>query len=171
MDYGIAAMVKRVASGDPDNVESQAARRYWMVLFGDEGFRRGGDDPRNALLNYGYAILRAATVRALSASGLHPTFGLHHRSKLNPFALGDDVMEPYRPVVDRAVVRVVRSGGNLAMSPGLKKEILRILAERYEMESEERTLFDILTKAGQGLAAAVMSGDLSWKPPMWDFLD
>lgn len=96
----LAAMAERVGSGDPDNIEAQAARTYWSALFSD--FTRANeDDRRNALLNYGYAVMRAAIARACVASGLLPAFGLHHASKTNAFNLVDDLIEPFRPFVDR----------------------------------------------------------------------
>jgi len=95
----VRAMTAHVKSGDPGNVEARAARFYWQNLFDD--FRRGDDpDRRNALLNYGYAVLRAALARACVAHGLLPAFGLHHASKTNAFNLVDDLIEPFRPLVD-----------------------------------------------------------------------
>jgi CRISPR-associated protein Cas1 len=171
LDYGVGAMAKRVGSGDPGNVEAQASRRYWTMVFGDGEFRRGDeDDPRNGLLNYGYAIVRAGTVRALCASGLHPSFGLHHRGKLNPFALGDDLMEPYRPAVDRAVAEMA-SGRREGLTPEAKRALIAAVTGRYAVEGEQRTLFDMLTRTAQGLAAAVLSGDAGWKPAAWEFVD
>lgn len=175
LDYGLSGMTRRVASGDPQNVEAQAARRYWMVVFGEGEFQRGDeDDPRNALLNYGYAILRAAAVRALCASGLHPSFGLHHRNQSNPFALGDDVMEPYRPAVDRVVAGMAESGMKekeaVGLTPAAKRALIEAVTGRYVVEGEQRTLFDMLTRTAQGLAAAVLRGEAGWKPAGWDFL-
>lgn len=95
----LSAMAARVGSGDPDNIEAQAARAYWQRLF--ESFRRHDEDRRNGLLNYGYAVVRAALARACAASGLLPAFGIHHRSRTNPFNLVDDLLEPFRPAVDR----------------------------------------------------------------------
>ena len=97
-------------SGDPDNVEAQAARRYWPLLFGGE-FRRTREAPGvNAMLNYAYTVLRAGTARAIMAAGLHPSFGLSHRQRGNAFALADDLMEPYRPVADLIVKDLVDAG-------------------------------------------------------------
>jgi CRISPR-associated protein Cas1 len=94
------AMAECVGSGDPDNVEAQAARTYWSNLFSD--FTRGNEaDRRNALLNYGYAVVRAALARASAASGLLPAFGVHHASRSNAFNLVDDLIEPFRPFVDQ----------------------------------------------------------------------
>lgn len=103
-------MARKVRSGDPDNIEAQAARRYWPLLLG-AGFRRDtGGEGANALLNYGYAVLRATVSRAICAAGLHPTIGLHHANRANAFALADDLMEPYRPLVDRTVYNLLDDG-------------------------------------------------------------
>lgn len=109
---GLAAMAKRVKSGDPDNMEAQAARRYWTALLGPD-FRRDRDaEGTNAFLNYGYTVLRAIVARSICAAGLHPTFGIHHANQNNAFPLADDLMEPYRPLVDRMVVSLVEAGEN-----------------------------------------------------------
>jgi CRISPR-associated protein Cas1 len=97
---GLLPMARRVRSGDPDNLEAQAAQRYWPRLFGKD-FRRDRDlEGVNALLNYGYAVVRAATARAIVAAGLIPSLGVFHRNRANPFCLADDLLEPYRPYVD-----------------------------------------------------------------------
>lgn len=99
-DAGLSAMARRVRSGDTDNLEAQAAQRYWPVLFG-KSFRRDRDaDGVNALLNYGYAVVRAAIARAIVATGLIPSLGVFHKNRSNPFCLADDLLEPYRPFVD-----------------------------------------------------------------------
>lgn len=92
-------MAGRVLSGDSDNREAVAAAFYFPALFG-EAFSRGAEDSRNAALNYGYAILRGCIARNLVIHGLEPCIGLHHRSELNNFNLADDLIEPYRPIVD-----------------------------------------------------------------------
>ena len=95
----LRAMARHVKSGDPDNVEARAARYYWQRLFAD--FQRADEaDARNGLLNYGYAVVRAALARALVARGLLPAFGIHHDSVQNAFNLADDLIEPLRPLVD-----------------------------------------------------------------------
>jgi CRISPR-associated protein Cas1 len=100
------AMARLVASGDPDNVEARAAREYWRLLF--SGFTRADEqDLRNKMLNYGYAVVRAAVARALVANGLLPCFGLFHASAANAFNLADDMLEPFRPFVDRKVLALV----------------------------------------------------------------
>lgn len=107
---GFHLLSRKVRSGDPDNVEAEAARRYWPLLFGSD-FRRDKDgDGINGLLNYGYAVLRAGIARAVMAVGLHPGFGLMHSNRSNPMILIDDLMEPFRPIVDREISRLVRAG-------------------------------------------------------------
>ena len=124
-----------VKSGDPDNYEARAAVYYWANLFPHiPNFtrQREGVAP-NALLNYGYAILRAIVARSLVSSGLLPTFGIHHHNKYNAYCLADDIMEPYRPFVDRLVVELVReemeSGNNpdkIELNKKVKSALLTI---------------------------------------------
>lgn len=103
-------LARKVRSGDPENVEAQAARRYWKTMFG-RGFSRDQKaDGANALLNYGYTVLRAIASRAICASGLHPTVGVFHANRANAFALADDLMEPFRPMVDLLVLRLFGEG-------------------------------------------------------------
>lgn len=107
-DAGIGAMAGKVRSGDPENLEAQGARRYWPRLFGRTFRRDRQGEPPNNLLNYGYMAMRAAMARALCAAGLLPTLGIHHRNRYNAFCLADDLMEPYRPLVDWKVVELAR---------------------------------------------------------------
>ncbi|WP_294179541.1 type II CRISPR-associated endonuclease Cas1 [uncultured Coprobacter sp.] len=117
-----------VKSGDSDNQEARAAAYYWKNLFRIEGFTRDRDGiPPNNLLNYGYAILRAVVARGLVASGLLPTLGIHHHNRYNAYCLADDIMEPYRPYVDRLVYSIVKQGGNYAeLTKELKVRLLTI---------------------------------------------
>lgn len=111
---GLAPMARRVRSGDPDNLEAQAAQRYWPRLFG-KMFRRNREaEGANALLNYGYAVVRAAVARGVVAAGLIPSLGIHHRHRGNPFCLADDLLEPYRPYVDWRVRQMVGDHGESA---------------------------------------------------------
>lgn len=113
---GLAPMSRRVRSGDPDNLEAQAAQRYWPRLFGKD-FRRDRDlEGVNALLNYGYAVVRAATARAVVAAGLIPSLGVFHRNRANPFCLADDLLEPYRPYVDWRVRLLANEAGDATPS-------------------------------------------------------
>ncbi len=129
----LLALVQKVKSGDPDNMEAQGARRYWSLLFGD-GFRRdqnGGG--RNALLNYGYTVLRAATARAVIAAGLHPGIGLHHSHDNNAMRLVDDLMEPFRPIIDLKVWQLWRNEER-EVTPEAKRALVRTLYD--DMQSD-----------------------------------
>jgi len=117
---------RQVQSGDPNNREAAGARVYWKALLGD-GFSRSPDGEwPNALLNYGYAVLRAAAARAICAAGLNPIFGIHHKNSINPFPLADDIMEPYRPLVDFYAKKAL-DAGITEVSPAAKQMISAFL--------------------------------------------
>lgn len=99
---------KNVRSGDPGNLEAYAAQRYFPACFG-LGFNRKQDCFFNSALNYGYAVLRAAIARSLVCHGFQPLFGLFHHNELNPFNLADDVIEPFRPLMDRYLLACART--------------------------------------------------------------
>ena len=159
-DGGLLALLSRVKSGDPANAEAQASRRYWPRLFDDPDFRRRVDaDDHNRHLNYGYAILRALVTRAVCAAGLHPSLGLHHRNRYDSFCLADDLMEPFRPIVDAAVVEWVEEYGNDApLDKAAKRALLEALTKRFSLDGQSRTLFDIVTRTASSLAA-VFAGE------------
>lgn len=118
-----------VKSGDPDNYEARAAVYYWNNFFPDiKGFTRGREGvPPNNLLNYGYAVLRAVVARSLVGSGLLPTLGIFHRNKYNAYCLADDIMEPYRPFVDKLVFEIVENGVDISeLSQDIKVRLLNI---------------------------------------------
>ncbi len=125
----MTAWANDVRSGDPDNLEARAAVYYWKSLFGHfEGFIREREGvPPNNLLNYGYAILRAVIARSLVASGMLPTLGIHHHNRYNAYCLADDIMEPYRPYVDRLVYDIIEQYGiDIELSKDIKSELLSI---------------------------------------------
>lgn len=118
-----------VKSGDSENLEARAATYYWRNIFPNiPDFIRGKDEePPNNLLNYGYAILRACVARGLVASGLLPTFGIHHHNRYNAYCLADDIMEPYRPYVDELVIDVMARMGDFSeLTRDIKAELLVI---------------------------------------------
>lgn len=118
-----------VRSGDSENKEARAAAYYWKNAFPtikDFVRSREGDAPNN-LLNYGYAILRAVIARALVSNGLLPTFGIHHKNKYNAYCLADDIMEPYRPYVDRLIMQIFDSQIDCsAITKDIKVKLLEI---------------------------------------------
>lgn len=159
-DAGLRALAGQVRSGDSTNLEAQAARRYWPLLIPEPGFVRERYGPwPNPMLNYGYAILRAITARAIAMSGLHPSLGLHHHNRYDAFCLADDLMEPFRPVVDRAVIvgcSAHEAGALLQRSD--KVVVLQALQGRFLHDGQERSLFDWLSRLTSSLAE-VFAGD------------
>jgi CRISPR-associated protein Cas1 len=129
----VKSLIAKVRSGDPENIEAQAARRYWGLLFGDMFRRDRNSGGVNAMLNYGYTVLRAATARAVIAAGLHPTLGLHHSNEGNPMRLVDDLMEPFRPVIDLKVWQLHHSGLG-EITPETKRELVRSLYDDMQTE-------------------------------------
>lgn len=122
----VSALVAKVRSGDPANVEAQGARRYWSLLFGSE-FRRDRQAAGiNAMLNYGYTVLRACTARAVVAAGLHPSIGLHHSNDANSMRLVDDLLEPFRPAIDLRVWQLARNGES-EVTPQTKRALVHTL--------------------------------------------
>lgn len=117
-------LASQVRSGDPDNLEASAAARYFPALFGS-GFTRGEECRINAALNYGYAILRGTVARNLVMRGLEPCLGIFHHSELNQFNLADDLMEPYRPLVDLYVASQVPDDDG-PLTPSLKQQLFHL---------------------------------------------
>lgn len=123
------AWAKDVRSGDADNLEGRAAAYYWKNIFPSlPDFVRGKEEePPNNLLNYGYAIVRAVVARSLVSAGLLPTLGIHHHNRYNAYCLADDIMEPYRPYVDKAVIDIMQSGADYKeLSTEIKRSLLGI---------------------------------------------
>jgi len=159
-DFALLDLARRVRSGDPKNLEAQASRRYWPVLFANKAFRRDPDrEDQNRLLNYGYAVLRATVARALCGAGLHPSIGLHHHNRYNPFCLADDLMEPFRPVVDGAVAEWIRENGpDAPLDRDAKQALVAAVTGRFEVDGESRSLFDVLARVA-GSLVAVLAGE------------
>ncbi|MGZ9033819.1 MAG: type II CRISPR-associated endonuclease Cas1 [Rhodospirillales bacterium] len=149
-------MGKRVRSGDPANSEAQAARYYWGCLF-EEFSRSDVADRRNSLLDYGYAIVRAAVARALVAYGLLPALGLRHASATNAFNLADDLLEPFRPFVDSLVFSLLRAAPDVAdrqLSLQDRRSLAGILAATACVGEETMTLL----AASEVVAASLVRG-------------
>ena len=167
-DSGLIPMAARVRSGDPDNIEAQAARRYWPLLFDNPRFRRGSEGPdQNQHLDYGYAVLRAAVARALCAAGLHPSIGLRHRNRYDTFCLASDVMEPFRPLIDRRVAAwVLDHDPTERLDSTAKHWLLGVLTTRYVMDDEQRSLFDILSRTANSLARCITGAASNFDIPI-----
>lgn len=152
-----ARLARLVKPGDPENIEAQAARRYWPLMMGS-GFRRDQDAPgTNALLNYGYAVLRAGVARAICAVGLHPALGVFHRNPQNPMPLADDLMEPFRPVVDD-VVRLLLTDGITEVTIAAKRRLVALLWRDEPTEAGMSPLATVILRTAQSLAESYLSG-------------
>ena len=154
---GVAGLARKVLSGDPGNVEAQAARRYWPLLMGADFHRDRALPGVNALLNYGYTVLRAATARAVTAAGLHPSLGLHHRTRTDPFCLASDLMEPFRPVVDLIAVRLADAGVD-DVTPEAKAALASVLTADMVTVRGTTPLATCLERLASSLAQAYEDG-------------
>ncbi|NBU21627.1 type II CRISPR-associated endonuclease Cas1 [bacterium] len=136
----LSKLSSQVTSGDLQNREATAAGYYWKVVFDEfvDLFKRSEVHPINSSLNYGYAVVRAAISRSLISSGLTPLFGIFHKSRDNPFALADDLLEVYRPFVDLYLLSLLRKNKLDLSEPINKREILRILTSSISMNRESK---------------------------------
>lgn len=154
---GLEALERQVRSGDPDNVEAQAARQYWPRLFGSS-FRRDRFGPMpNPLLNYGYTVLRAAAARAVVSAGLHPSLGIHHSNRTNTMCLVDDLMEPFRPFLDY-IVAVLVSHQREEMTIEVRRDLASVLVMDLASERGITPLQTCLERAAQSLAQSFETG-------------
>lgn len=144
---------KEVKSGDTQNHEAVAAAHYFQNLFDIDGFSRNQKGtPPNNLLNYGYAILRAVTARAIVSSGMLPSVGIFHHNKYNAFSLADDIMEPYRPYVDALVYDMVETGANLEeLTTSIKVELLKIPALDVIIDGNRSPLMNAMSRTTNSL--------------------
>lgn len=171
----LLALAREVRSGDPKNVEAQAAKIYWanwlgsiavpgsVPIFGSgkmgtgplARFHRDPDaSGLNSFLNYGYAVVRAAIARAIVAAGLVPSLGIHHRNRSNPFCLADDLMEPLRPLVDDRVRELHRQGYDELNQPA-KAALLEILADRVTIGDGEANTGPLMVQLHRYVASLV----------------
>jgi len=159
---GMEALMRHagsVKSGDTDNREGAAARIYWQNLFGADFRRERYGDAPNHLLNYAYAILRAAVARSLVGSGLYPAIGIHHHNKYNAYALADDIMEPYRPYADEVVYELWKESGEPieGISKEHKQQLLKLLAADVHLTNTLRPLMVGLSYTTASLARCISS--------------
>ena len=155
---GFDLLARQVRSGDPENVEAQAARRYWPLLMGDDFLRDRDRGGVNALLNYGYAVLRATVARGVMAAGLHPTLGVHHRNRGNPMCLVDDAMEPFRPLVDLRVHRLTFAGTD-SVTTDVKRSLVSLMSSDMETSEGTSPLSTCIARLTQSLARSFETGN------------
>ena len=170
-------LASKVLSGDTSNMEGVAAQQYWknfpLPNHEIDGIKREryGDYPNN-FLNYGYAILRAATARALSGSGLLNTLGIHHKNKYNAFALADDIMEPFRPIVDEKVFDIMKRYQEQELNTAIKAELLQILTQTGYFKEEKSPLMVGLQKTASSLQQCFTGNRKKIKyPKLWNLTD
>ena len=170
-------LASKVLSGDTSNMEGVAAQQYWkhfpLPNHKKDGIKREryGDYPNN-FLNYGYAILRAATARALSGSGLLNTLGIHHKSKYDAFALADDIMEPFRPIVDEKVFDIMKRYPEQELTTTIKAELLQLLTQTVYFKEEKSPLMVGLQKTASSLQQCFTGDRKKIKyPKLWNLTD
>ncbi|MCH8568716.1 MAG: type II CRISPR-associated endonuclease Cas1 [Balneolales bacterium] len=159
-DEPLRYSAKKVKSGDSENREAQAARVYWPALFGEDFLRRRDGKPPNNMLNYGYMVLRAAMARAISGSGLLPGLGIHHKNKYNAYCLADDLMEPYRPYVDLAVLEYLENQlPPESLDKAEKALMLKVLYSDVIIGKKKRPLMLALSESTASLARCFLGED------------
>jgi CRISPR-associated protein Cas1 len=168
----LEAMAANVRSGDTGNLEGQAAAFYFPRLFGS-GFFRGEEGWINAALNYGYTILRGAIARGLVAHGLHPSLGLFHASEQNAFNLADDLIEPFRPLVDLWVFQAARDawGEKEELTPEDKAALVGLLDKDVGMEGGAMSVLSAVEYAVESLCRMFESDDAVLDLPLLLGLD
>lgn len=162
----LRALAKKVRSGDPDNIEAQAARLYWQHVFDAPLFRSPGDglSGRNGCLDYGYAILRGFGIRAVLSAGLTPSLGVFHRGRSNPFNLVDDLIEPYRPAIDAVVARFAESA--TPDSREIKHSLVAAATQTFETDGAG--IPASLARLAQAFGRYI-EGDIDQLPvPVWE---
>lgn len=159
----LKAMSDAVSSGDASNIEGAAAAFYWR-RFGSGIVRdRSAGDPLNSALNYGYTVLRSRAINAVVAAGLHPGIGVFHHYHSNPFALADDVMEPFRPAVDAAVHEL---GAALDMElPETRKAL--VAASTAPMGNVQMTVVSELNRMCQSIGMFFEDKTSQLHMPVW----
>jgi CRISPR-associated protein Cas1 len=162
----IRALSARVRSGDPNNIEAQAAREYWQKLFGSDFLRNTDQKGVNSFLNYGYAVVRAAVARALVASGLNPALGIHHQQSRNAFALADDFIEPFRPYVDETVRSLGDTQNLVELMPEHKRALAQIIQTDQPTADGVTPLALCILRLAQSFVRSIESGKLALEFPL-----
>lgn len=132
-------LVSHVMSGDSGNAEAVAAALHFRILFGDAFARSDEANAVNGMLNYAYAILRGLIARTLAVYGLEACLGVHHRNLLNAFNLADDLIEPFRPIADMAVWRLV-AGGKTDLDTETKRALFSLMTVDAEVNGQAHAL-------------------------------
>ena len=160
-DFQVSVLVNKVKSGDSENLEALAARRYWGVLFDDFVRDQKAFDPRNIALNYGYSIVRGAIARSLVSYGLLPTFGVFHNSDLNAYNLADDMIEPLRPMVDMVVKKLeLNDALDVHLGREVKSALLNVLIMEMKFNNENVLILNICDSMAQTFVKSMRFNDV-----------
>lgn len=163
-DFNLLKLSEKVNSGDTENTEGRAAAIYWKNLFSVPFVRDRDNDDNNLLLNYGYAVLRAVAARACCGAGLHPTLGINHHNRYNSYCLADDLMEPFRYVIDKKVAELNPENNRIAeLTKELRKEILNVLFEKIETSHGCWQLAELLKRSASQVAESYCKEEIKLK--------
>ncbi len=163
-DFNLLKLSSMVNSGDTGNLEGRAAVIYWKNLFNKPFLRERENHDNNLLLNYGYAILRAMAARACCGAGLHPTLGVNHHNRYNPYCLADDIMEPYRYLIDRTVVKINPENIPVEeLNREMRKKLLEALMEKIPSSNGICSLSDVLRHNAVQIAESFQTGEIKLK--------
>ena len=160
-DFGLFKLAEKIHSGDPENIEGRAAVIYWKNLW-DSAFQRDREAKDSSLLlNYGYAILRAITARACCGAGLHPTIGINHHNRYDAYCLADDLMEPFRTIVDHAVYRLNPSNQIVdVLTQDMRRSLIASLQAKTETPDGMWKISDLIQRSANQLAESFQSGEI-----------
>ena len=161
--FKVDVLKNKVKSGDSENLEAQAARKYWQLLFKDFTRDQKSLEPRNIALNYGYAIVRGAIARSLVSYGLLPTFGVFHNSELNAYNLADDMIEPLRPLVDMVVKKLEQDDVlDVNLNTSIKSALINVLVMQMKFRGEDVTLLHICDVMAHSFVKSIKLNDASY---------
>ena len=161
--FKVDVLKNKVKSGDSENLEAQAARKYWQLLFKDFTRDQKSLEPRNIALNYGYAIVRGAIARSLVSYGLLPTFGVFHNSELNAYNLADDMIEPLRPLVDMVVKKLEQEDDlDVNLNTSVKSALINVLVMQMKFSGEDVTLLHICDVMAHSFVKSIKLNDANY---------
>ena len=160
-DHGLFDLAEKVRSGDPENIESRAAVIYWKN-FWKNSFQRDRDAAdSNMMLNYGYAVLRAITARACCGAGLHPTIGINHHNRYNAYCLADDLMEPFRAVVDETVYHLNPENKYIEdLTQDMRRQLISSLQGKISTVDGVWKISDLIQRSANQLAESFQTGEV-----------
>jgi len=158
-DEGLLELSKKVDSGDSKNLESQGAQRYWKAMYGLDFRRRQGTHQEDIYLNYGYTIIRSFVARTIACAGLNPSLGINHHNLENSFCLVDDLMEPFRPLVDWQVWNLDDEEGQ-DISFEIKRTLAKVLYIDLECDGKVSPVKIVIEKFVQSFVRSLRSGKI-----------